>query len=1059
MNKKFIAAAAVLIAGSGLAWFLLNQYLTHEDSLAPWTEKELGKAGRRQKEPPEAALAPVAPTNVVRLAIGDFGSANQPAGTLGDLLTAELSGAKGLELVERQTLAAVLREHELSFSSIVRAKDAMQIGKLVRADWFLLGKPYPMGGTNLMVLRIVDVPTGIMRDITVLPTGDNVARTASAAATFVRQSREAATNFTPRVFLAIGGFADVGVNARQTTFPGQLRAYLVNAYQNSTVTLLERELVSSLLQEIELDLAGLAESHTGNAPPPLRSTFWLVDGYFQSFENTGFEVELRLQVKRAFGGASRFTFRGAPEAVLPQAKTALDQTLAAADPRVPGPTRRDEIEKQLQMGKDLLVAAWGTTTGLAAQNPKRDVNEPRRRHNIEEAQHAFETVLLLEHDNPEAAFYLGACLADWTLDRELDALPYLRAAADSKRTPPHIAKQAVSMIERIEYLHSLGRWRNRQENMGSTEPKDPEQLLASVLRKVDDLWKKEHTWGGVYLGDFVNAYGTNSDKAAKALTQLWPKVKPQYPELSPYILARILSSQTDTNSPIVAEFHQSLGGWAEHPEEVFQCGHFFYGLTHTEYEWCMRKRMFPLAMEILEAKRRASQHSTKVSFERRDIIRLGFALAALNRWGEALTAFEQVGDAPVDMEWAGPWGSPVKPFLPGHAAAACREKLGLPAVRNPAHFAFGSPCACMHSRSAFAATDDALWLAIGGQLIRLGLDLHTNLQVSLPVGDSAPVTALCVGREHIWMGTAGAGLIDYEKTTGKFRQIAEKDGLLLNNIASLWPQEQTLWLGFGDTQGITVDNLGGLGRMDILTARLTSFTPSLPATPISRVTLDLSKSSDPSNGPPSHTVAQLGSGVPGDIWMLVHWYGLRRYRSADNSWSPVPDPTDAELQCFTCDGERLVAGLSIERIMVTLETRRTPGGDTNLVVRTNVLMTASELERFRVQNNSPYVACSTAKDPRNTLGAIGIYNSREGRWNVLLPDGGLPRPVDRIALDGKDIWVAGSGYVAVVDPTKPAIRKICYLPVNEVDRIQIAGGYLWAQFDRHLYRVALSEVR
>jgi len=256
-----------------------------------------------------------------------------------------------------------------------------------------------------------------------------------------------------------------------------------------------------------------------------------------------------------------------------------------------------------------------------------------------------------------------------------------------------------------------------------------------------------------------------------------------------------------------------------------------------------------------------------------------------------------------------------------------------------------------------------------------------------------------------------------------------------------------------------VDNLGGLGKMDVLSGRLSSFSQPLPAQPVSRMTFDWSKSADASNGPPAHAVVQLGSGLAGDVWMLVHQYGLRRYRPDDNSWAPALDPPETEVLCFACDGERLVAGLSVPQILMTLETKSPPGSDTNVVIQTNILVTAREFDRFQAENRSRYVVRSTGRDPRNVLGGIGIYNSREGRWEVLLPDGGLPGAVGRIALDGKDIWVAGSGYLAVVDSTKPAVRKICYIPADEVNRLEIAGGYLWAQFDRHLYRVALSETR
>ena len=50
------------------------------------------------------------------------------------------------------------------------------------------------------------------------------------------------------MFTAIGTFEDLSVNSRQVALPPQLRAQLIEAYQCSGVTSLEREYVSALLQ-------------------------------------------------------------------------------------------------------------------------------------------------------------------------------------------------------------------------------------------------------------------------------------------------------------------------------------------------------------------------------------------------------------------------------------------------------------------------------------------------------------------------------------------------------------------------------------------------------------------------------------------------------------------------------------------------------------------------------------------------------------------------------------------------------------------------------------------
>ena len=114
-------------------------------------------------------------TKPVRLAIGGLGLAdNEANGRLGDLVTADLTGAPGYVLVERPALDVVLRELNLNWSGFVRAGDAVRAGKLLKVDWFLLGTEATLNGTNSLVVRVVDARTGIMRDAGVLPVKGSV---------------------------------------------------------------------------------------------------------------------------------------------------------------------------------------------------------------------------------------------------------------------------------------------------------------------------------------------------------------------------------------------------------------------------------------------------------------------------------------------------------------------------------------------------------------------------------------------------------------------------------------------------------------------------------------------------------------------------------------------------------------------------------------------------------------------------------------------------------------------------------------------------------------------
>jgi len=105
---------------------------------------------------PEIQQAYLAAARATGVAIGGLGLAAEADNQkLGDLATAGLTGMPGIELVERQSLAAVLQELNLNWSGFVRAKDAVRAGKLLKADWFVFGTRTELNHTHAIVVRVV----------------------------------------------------------------------------------------------------------------------------------------------------------------------------------------------------------------------------------------------------------------------------------------------------------------------------------------------------------------------------------------------------------------------------------------------------------------------------------------------------------------------------------------------------------------------------------------------------------------------------------------------------------------------------------------------------------------------------------------------------------------------------------------------------------------------------------------------------------------------------------------------------------------------------------------
>src|ERR1039458_4767034 len=157
MSKRFtIIVSIIILAILGTAVFLFRD---QNYATKPMTRKALAKdyaefAARsgQTNQPTQVVLVPLKLSHPVRLAVGGLGMADDEKNRqLGDLVTIELSGAPGFALVERESLATVLQELRLSWSGLVRANDAVRVGKLLRAEWFLLGTEARINGTNSMV--------------------------------------------------------------------------------------------------------------------------------------------------------------------------------------------------------------------------------------------------------------------------------------------------------------------------------------------------------------------------------------------------------------------------------------------------------------------------------------------------------------------------------------------------------------------------------------------------------------------------------------------------------------------------------------------------------------------------------------------------------------------------------------------------------------------------------------------------------------------------------------------------------------------------------------------
>jgi tetratricopeptide (TPR) repeat protein len=1044
MNKRFLVFLFALLVGGGLAWLVVTRYLERETQLPAFSSSELGKTNANEA-PESASLAPVPPTKSVRLAIGSLGLLEQSQSRqLEDLVTAALKGANGLELVDRQALAKVLREQELSLSGVARAKDAVRVGKLVAADWFLLAGVASVRGTNLFIPRIVDARTGIIVGIDVLERRANPREMADELVEFALRCRRTAAEPKFRAFIAFGEFVNLSVNNRQNEFPTQLRDYLSSAYRHSNLTLLERDSASLLLQEVRLDLAGLTDKAGATPPLPLCASVWLVDGLFQSIGTNSFEVEVDLEVKRAFGDTFKTTMRGKPEDLFGKIKNYVDTSVVQASAAVPAANRWREISEEFEKGKDLLVVAWGVTRQILPNGARDSRSEPlteRRHRNVAEAIRAFETVLLLDHDNREAKLYLAAAFEDWTIARFEEAADYYRELLKRDR-PDEVARRARQMLRALIGTRMIAPKPGDDDGIETPPAGWGSNKLSQAEQRLFENFQ---------VNQFVGTFRGNRQAAAEKLIQLWPELKLRAGDRAPRVLATIVACLVDTNSAIIAQFEKSLDACVAAPEKVADPNNYFSSIAIGTFDWCFEQRLFPLALKIIEGKRLASQKVSDVVWGPRDNVRLGYALVRLERWREALNIFEELGEEPFEMDRVGPWGSPFKPFVPANAVSSCKKKLGLAEIKRLDRFEFGPSVMCLHTPSAFVLGDGGLWVAMTGLLTHVDFNLQTNLQTALPVTADVPITAMLLVGDRIWIATQGEGLIDYHKSAKAFRRISEDNGLLANDISSVLLQEKTMWIGFGR------GGRGGLGTLQLESEKAHNFDQPLPRNPISRVNSESPLSADPSDGPPWHTVSQLASAPDGEIWMLIAGRGLRRHHPGAGLWDAPSGAPEGEVVSIVQDGNRLVVGLSLDQVDVSVAAKRGGPAAASGVGQTNMVMTSAQLRRFDSDSNNPLKVVSSARGKLKNVGTLAIYDFRESRWLQTFDSLRLPAPPTTLLPDDNYLWVGGWGYIGLLDVSTQELKSLCYIPSRTVDGMVIANGFLWAKFDGHLHRVALAD--
>jgi TolB-like protein len=224
-----------------------------------------------------AIHAGAAETNSVRIAIGPFfapaGNAalGNAAAALPDLLMVSLSQENRFQLVEREKVNAIWNEMHLAEAGLTSADTVGKLGKILSCDWLVSGSLVPAETGPQVWVKIIDTQSSVVLDLESLPyNSTNFSATAKSISDFLAQAK---TRAHPREFIALEKFEDRSVSSTREDWTPRLTALIEKHFLAAGYGVVERESVSPIFSEYQLQSAGM----TADAKRvKLKPAFWVV---------------------------------------------------------------------------------------------------------------------------------------------------------------------------------------------------------------------------------------------------------------------------------------------------------------------------------------------------------------------------------------------------------------------------------------------------------------------------------------------------------------------------------------------------------------------------------------------------------------------------------------------------------------------------------------------------------------------------------------------------------------------------------------------------------------
>ena len=987
----------------------------------------------RQREGAPEKIVESKRSGPVRLAIGPLGLAEtMDESGVADLLVAELSRDPKFLLLERREFRKILQEIQLGEAGAIKAEDAIRIGRLLGADWFLFGTPY-RSGTNLSsVIRIVSADRGIIRDLLVLPAANqSISATLSELKQFLQRNESgSATGGQLPVFLAVGGFADQSIRPRHPGLEAEVRSFLATSLADQKMVMLERELTRLLLDEIRLQQNNpLAASQT---MPRMQSTFWLVDGFWQSFDGVGDEIDMTVRVSRIGGAVSRKSLRalrGSPlNTELKRAVLTLIQTAPLPER---APTRLGEIRTQLNRGIERAGFGPDHTESLSVlhltfnqRNQSLEAIE-RKRENLAAAIQSFEAALLLDPNHAEARLLLARCYMDPAMGRQEEARNIYRELLDHRSgIVSSDAKAALGLSYRMEGDHERAvewfeglikessdnelnkqRWRSllfltqsrRQETYDPV--KVVEKIITAVIHcLVEARSGREipHSWE---IRNLIHYHPLGMEGGHAELARIFPQIAAAAEELEPVVLSRAVDDLKTNDHPLINRLDALVSNATTNPAKIFRAEVFFNELPVV---WALEQKLNPLAGRLAGAVVAARKAGVPVRSSEWRSFELGMAFGRAQRYREALEQMNSITNGVLYPAVEGPWGHHPAYIVPMNYMKTYYRELGEPMPDNPARF-LPEEVRGMEAWSVFLLDGERLWIATSAMVIEHPLSGGTPQTNRYHMEDVPPPRAIAQTKEALWIGTADQGLVRFDKSSRKFKRYTTKDGLLFDDVCALDLVDNRLYLGYGfywSDRWYRARESGGLSVLDISQDRIQHFTPLLLGDKSGGKVND-------SNGPPRRAVGAITHTSPDEIWFTVSYQGIQRYHRKSDTWDTLPVPA-LENAFALCTSEAYVAVGDRPHHKETSD---------------NIVLTV-----FRRGSSKPEM--------------------QFGRKN------GLPlAAVTCLALDGDWLWVGGPAYLVLIDLKTRKVARECLMNNTSVHNLIVSGDHVWVMLNSYIYKV------